>query len=164
MRRAGAATRSGARQVLHHKSRKRNAGEPWPPLPAFFAENRANQSALLPGKAARQGVLAAAFCLRACAPQKRFRPRAAPYGKGRAGKAIVKGAGGFSAASGRGAESGKQALTKGREACKIRWKCLFESGAAMRFGAGSASRCAEDGGCAYEQSGDRRDLQACLAL
>ena len=55
MRRAGAATRSGARQVLHHKSRKRNAGEPRSPLPAFFAESRANKSAFPPGKAARQG-------------------------------------------------------------------------------------------------------------
>ena len=163
MRRAGAATRSGARQVLHHKSRKRNAGEPWPPLPAFFAESRANKSVFPPGKAARQGDWPPRI-VSMLAPQKRFRPHAAPYGKGRAGKAIIKGAGGFSAASGRGAESGKQALTKGREACKIRWKCLFESGAAMRFGAGGASRCAEDGGCAYEQSGDRRDLQACLAL
>lgn len=164
MRRAGAATRSGARQVLHHKSRKRNAGEPRSPLPAFFCRAESEQVGISAGKGRAAGGLAAAFCLRACAPQKRFRPRAAPYGKGRAGKAIVKGAGGFSAASIRGAESGKQALTKGREACKIRWKCLFESGAAMRFGAGGASRCAEDGGCAYEQSGDRRDLQACLAL
>ena len=155
MRRAGAATRSGARQVLHHKSRKRNAGEPRSPLPAFLQRAERTSRHFRRERPRGRGI-----GRRVLSP----RLRAAPYGKGRAGKAIVKGAGGFSAASGRGAESGKQALTKGREACKIRWKCLFESGAAMRFEAGGASRCAEDGGCAYEQSGDRRDLQACLAL
>lgn len=163
MRRAGAATRSGARQVLHHKSRKRNAGEPRPPLPAFLQRAERTSRHFRRERPRGRGIGRRVLSPRLRAA-KRFRLRAAPYGKGRAGKAIVKGAGGFSAASIRGAESGKQALTKGREACKIRWKCLFESGAAMRFGAGGASRCAEDGGCAYEQSGDRRDLQACLAL
>ena len=164
MRRAGAATRSGARQILRDIKQEAERGRTAVSASCFFCREQSEQVGISAGKGRAAGGLAAAFCLRACAPQKRFRPRAAPYGKGRAGKAIVKGAGGFSAASIRGAESGKQALTKGREACKIRWKCLFESGAAMRFGAGGASRCAEDGGCAYEQTGDRRDLQACLAL
>lgn len=162
MRRAGAATRSGARRILYHKSRKRNAGKPRSPLPFLLRAGRTNRPFC------RERPRGRGIGRRVLSPRlrtaKAVSTRAAPHGKGRAGKAIVKDAGGFSAASIRGAESGKQALTKGREACKIRWKCLFESGAAMRFGAGGASRCAEDGGCAYEQSGDRRDLQACLAL